>query len=144
MNRRESPFDKIKDIIRSAWFIQFVTYFFFAGMAAVTDIGTLYILTEYAHLYYLASAVIAYMLGMIVNYTMNKRFTFKNTNRSIGKQFSVFAIVASIGLGINLLVLYILVGSFGMYYLFAKIIALSISFVWSFTGHKYITFRLLK
>lgn len=135
---------KVRTLARSEWTRQMVAYVLFAGIATAVDVGILYALTEYAGVYYLVSATISYTFGMVVNYTLNKRFTFRNTSHAVARQFGVFALIASVGLGINLLALYVLVQYFGFYYLIAKLVGLALSFVWSFFGHKFVTFRLLR
>ena len=56
-------------------------------------------------------------------------------------QFGLFAIVALVGLGINQFLLYSLVEFAKLWYISAKIIAIFIGLLWSFYGHKKLTFN---
>lgn len=122
----------------------FIGYVFFAGIAALVDLGLLFSLTEFIGFHYLISAALSYTCGMITNYSLNKVFTFKNKNKKIVQQFGLFVFVALIGLGLNQLILWLLVEFVGLWYMLAKLISISIVMFWNFYGHKKITFGLIK
>lgn len=122
----------------------FAKYVFFAGIATIVDIVLLFIFTEKFHIFYLVSACFSYILGGIVHYLLNKRFTFKNTSKKIARQLSVFFAVAFIGLGLTQLLLFITVELFRIWYLYAKGISIALVMIWNFTGHKFITFNVFK
>ena len=124
--------------------VLFFNYVLYAGIATLVDLAILYILTEYAGIWYFFSSVISYGGGMITNFTLNKYLNFRNRSQKILHQFGIFAIVALVGLGLNQLVLVILVEVFNMWYMHAKIIAIGIVMFWSFFGHKKLTFGILK
>jgi len=123
---------------------QFVYYTFFAGIATIVDVGLLYGFTEFAGISYLISAALSYLFGMATNYSLNKKFTFKNKSRRITLQFSVFMGVALVGLILNLIIMFVLVEFFGLWYMLAKVVSLFIVLMWSYLGHKKITFGKIK
>lgn len=118
----------------------FLGYIIFGGIAAVVDVGLLVIFTSLLGIWYFYSAIASYTIGMIVNYILNKYFNFQNKSRRIVLQFGIFASVAAVGLLLNQIILYVLVDLAGMWYLTAKFFALAVVMVWSFFGHKEITF----
>jgi len=122
----------------------FMGYVLFAGFATLVDLGLLYSLTEFFHIWYLYSAAFAYLIGMVTNYLLNKYFNFKNRSKQVVMQFGLFAMVALVGLGINQLILYSLVEFAKLWYMFAKIIAIFIGLIWSFYGHKKLTFSIFR
>lgn len=124
--------------------IQFLRYIFFAGFATIVDLALLLVLTEYIGVWYFFSAIISYLAGMVVNYTVNKYLNFHNHSRKIVWQFGLFVIVASIGLALNQAILYGLVEYVGLWYLYAKLIAVCLVVFWSFNAHRLATFRLLR
>jgi len=81
---------------------------------------------------------------MITNYGFNKYFTFENRSRRIAQQFGLFIFVALIGLALNQLIIWSLVEFFGIWYILAKIISIFVVMLWSFFGHKKITFGIIK
>ncbi len=122
----------------------FMGYVLFAGFATLVDLGLLYSLTEFFHVWYFYSAAFAYFMGMVTNYLLNKYFNFKNRNKQIVMQFGLFATVALVGLGINQFLLYSLVEFAKFWYISAKIIAIFIGLLWSFYGHKKLTFSIFR
>jgi len=80
----------------------------------------------------------------VVNYSTNKYLNFKNQNRRIFTQFSIFATVALIGLALNQIIIYSLVEYADIWYMLAKAIALVTVVFWSFYGHRRFSFGVLK
>jgi putative flippase GtrA len=119
----------------------FILYVVFAGIATVVDLGLLFILTEFAKIWYLFSSIISSIMGMVTNYSLNKYYNFRDRRRDIVRQFGVFASVAIVGIFLNQLILFILVEFAGLWYMFARMIAIVVVMFWSFFGHKKITFR---
>ena len=122
----------------------FAKYIVFAGFATLVDLGLLYSLTEFLHIWYFYSAIFSYFVGMVTNYLLNKYLNFMNKSKRIIPQFTLFIIVALIGLGLNQLILYYLVEFAGLWYMTAKIIAIFIVMFWSFYGHKKLTFGIFR
>ncbi len=109
--------------------------------AAVVDFGSLFILTDGFGLYYLASATVSFILAALVNYSLNRVWTFRS-NGQHRKQLPVFFVIAILGLILNNNILYFAVEHLGFYYLVAKIFASAIVTFWNFFGNKYLTFRI--
>lgn len=122
----------------------FIGYVLFAGIATLVDLGLLYFLTSFINLHYLVSGAISYICGMITNYSLNKLFNFKNKSKKIAQQFGLFAFIALIGLGLNQLILWLLVEFGNLFYMYAKLISIVLVMLWSFYGHKKLTFGMLK
>ena len=122
----------------------FFGYVLFAGIATIVDLGLLFVLTEFVNLHYLTSAALSYMFGMTTNYSLNKLFNFRNKSKRIILQFGLFIFVALIGLILNQLILWFLVESFKIWYMSAKLVSILIVMLWSFWGHKNITFGFLR
>lgn len=117
--------------------IQFIRYIFVGGVAAVVNIGMLYIFTEIFSIYYLISNVLSFTLGLIVNYLLSKKFVFQDST-SISKQneFLVYTIIGVIGLVLDTLFVGLFTNIFGMYYMISKIISTVLVFVWNFLARK--------
>ena len=122
----------------------FKNYVFFAGIATVADFTTLYIFTEIFEFHYLISGLFGYIVGMSINFSLNKYYNFKNESERIRLQFSIFMGVALVGLLLNQIILYILVDITEMWYIHAKFFSVSLVMLWSFWGHKKVTFNYLK
>jgi putative flippase GtrA len=122
----------------------FFGYLIIGGLATLVDIGFLKILTDFVGIWYIYSVIIAYVIGAVVHYTLNKYVNFKNKSKRIIIQFSLFLIISLIGLLINISLIYMLVEFIDIWYIYAKIIATAIAFVSNYFLNRNITFRLLK
>ena len=116
--------------------IQFIRYIFVGGVAAVVNIGSLYIFTELAHLYYLLSNILGFILGLVTNYILSKILVFakeEKFNKVI--EFVIYAIIGVVGLGLDTLFLWLFT-SMGIYYILSKIISTALVFIWNFGARK--------
>ncbi len=116
--------------------IQFLRYIFVGGIAAVVNIGSLYIFTDVFHLYYLISNIFGFVLGLITNYLLSKVLVFakeQKFNKII--EFTIYTIIGVIGLGLDTFFLWIFT-SLGLYYLLSKIISTVLVFIWNFGARK--------
>lgn len=124
--------------------IQFIRYLFVGGLAAIVNIGSLYIFTDVFHIYYLFSNVIAFILGLVVNYILSKKFVFQdNVKYSRSKEFLIYALIGVIGLFLDTLIMGIMTSTFKIYYMLSKIISTLLVFVWNFVARK-IFYKVIK
>lgn len=122
--------------------IQLFRYLFVGGAAFIIDIGSLYIFTDFFGIYYLISAAIAFILGLIINYALSIGWVFNNRtleNRTL--EFGIFAFIGIIGLGLNEIFIWFFTAKIGLYYLISKIIAAVIILFWNFFVRKFTLFR---
>jgi len=129
---------------KTSTFGQFIGYVVVAGIATIVDIAILFSLTEFLYVWYFNAAIIGYLCGTITNFSLGKVLVFNNRNRAIFRQFGIFTAVALVGLGINQIILYGLVEFANFWYLWAKFVAIAIASIWSFTGHKHLTFKIYR
>jgi len=122
--------------------IQFFRYGFVGGTAFIVDFGLLYVLTAYAGLYYLLSATISFLVGLVVNYILSIFWVFSRRSfSSRWLEFWIFAAVGVVGLGLNDLFMWLLTGMAGYYYLYSKVISTFLVFLWNFFARKLSLFR---
>jgi len=119
-----------------------VKYIFSGGMATATNLLILYLLTEYVHLYYLASSVVAFISSVVVSFTMQKFWTFDNqSTENLHKQFSLYFFVVILNLALNTFLVYALVEWFLVWYLLAQFIAGAVIAVASFFVYRNFIFK---
>lgn len=122
-------------------FIQFFRYTLVGGLAFVVDLGLLFLLTEYAHLYYLVSATLSFLMGLLVNYILSTQWIFRSSkikNKKI--EFILFGLIGVIGLGLNIVLLYFFTDLIGLYYILSKLITAILVYAWNFLGRRYFLF----
>lgn len=134
-------------------FIQFFRYLFVGGFAFVVDYGTLMLLVEVFDFNAKLAAVIAFILGLLVNYILSTLWIFKNSkiNNRLA-EFAAFAVIGVIGLGINELIIWLFDDVIAprrplefipedKYYLIGKLVSTAIVFIWNFAARKFIIFN---
>lgn len=122
--------------------IQLFRYGFVGGAAFLVDYGVLVLLTEVFGMHYLLSATISFILGLVTNYLLSVVWVFNN--RTLGNrwaEFTVFAIIGVIGLGLNALIMYVCTDKMGIHYMISKIISTVIVFFWNFFARKFVLFK---
>lgn len=130
------------NIRRNGTIIQLIKYTFVGGFAFIVDIGILFCLTEYFDIYYLFSAAIAFLFGLITNYILSVHWVFEKriiNNRVI--EFFIFSIIGLIGLLFNELFMWLFTDIIKIQYLKSKFITSIIIFLWNFFIRKYVLFN---
>jgi putative flippase GtrA len=123
-----------------------IRYIGSGGSAAVINIASLYVLTEFAHIHYVFSEVLAFSIAFFASYFLQKFWTFKDTDtKDIHWQMSWFLIVMVGNLIANASLLFVLVNYVHLWYLPAEIIVAVFLAAITFFVYKYLIFsRLLK
>jgi len=119
--------------------MQFV---FFAGIGAVGTIVqyvTLAGLVEIAGIKPVLASAIGLVLGALVNYLLNYRFTFRSVKRH-RETMPKFLAIALIGLLLNTLIMEIGTEMIRLHYLLAQVVATGLVLLWTFTGNRLWTF----
>lgn len=119
---------------------QFLKFSLVGASGAVIDLGVLYLLVQFFWVWYIAAATISFLLAVTNNFLWNKFWTFSDSSRRYGRQYTQFLVVSAVGLGLNNGILFLLVEGLGLWYIWAKVFAIAIVLAWNFTANKYWTF----
>ena len=122
--------------------IQLVRSMIAGAVAFAADFSTLFILTEFFGIYYLVSAFISFIFGVTTVYILSVMFVFKTRavkNKTM--EFALFAAVGIVGLGLNQVFLWFFTERLHCYYLYSKVLATIIVFLWNFFSRKFFLFR---
>lgn len=79
------------------------------------------------------------LLGALVNYVLNYRYTFASRKRH-HEAMPKFLAVAAVGFGLNAVLMWITVEIIGLYYLLGQLCATALVLVWNFFGNRFWTF----
>jgi dolichol-phosphate mannosyltransferase len=111
-----------------------IARFLIAGSVNVlTNLLVLYVLTEYVHLWYLASSIISFGVSYLVSFSLQKFWTFKSSNpHALWYQLPLHLSLALGNLLLNTFLLYMLVEVAHVWYLLAQILVALIIAVDSF------------
>jgi len=110
--------------------------------AAVTDLALLYFFTDILGLWYLLSAILAFIIAYFVSFSLQKFWTFRdNSQKKIYQQMSLYFLVGVVNLGANSWAMYILVDKFRVWYILAQVIISGFLAVSNFLIYKLIIFK---
>ncbi len=121
--------------------LQFLRYLFVGGIATVFDFGA-FVLLVAGGTHYLLANVIAFAIGVSVNYVLSVRWVF--SSRVIDSkiiEFLIFVIIGMAGLGISEASIYIGVDIVHFHYTTAKLVAIACALMWNFAARKLLLFR---
>lgn len=122
-------------------FIQLNRYFVSAAVAFLVDFSSLIFFTEIIGIFYLHSVIIAFVMGVITNYTINIKWVFSERRiDQVSYEFSLYLVIVLLGLLINIGIIWFLTEKLNIYYLISKLFSTGIVFWWNFLLKKFILF----
>lgn len=121
---------------------QFFKYLVVGGTAFVFDFATLFLLTEYAHIPYLTSAAIAFIIGLNINYILAKYFVFTGSKvANLKAEYALVVFVSITGLALNQGLIWFFTEQVGIFYLYSKMLSTCIILVYNFWIRKKFIFH---
>ena len=112
-------------------------YFIVGGVAFVADIFCIWALTEVGQVYYLASAAIAFLVGLCVNYTLSITWVFASRRfENQAKEFLLFSLIGVFSAAVGLLLIWVFTEFAHIHYLVSKLIATAVVFSLNFSIRK--------
>ncbi len=118
-------------------FLQLFRYIFVGGTAFVVDFFFLYFFSDICGIYYLISAVLSFIISVLVNYVMSTKWVFNQDNiENKVLEFNLFILISTIGLGFTEVLLYFFTDIVGFYYLISKVISAIIVLFWNFLARR--------
>lgn len=119
--------------------IKLVRYIISGGTAAVVDLSLLYLFTDIFGIWYIISAIIAFMFAFLVSFSLQKYWTFKDHSaENIRVQVTKYFLVTSTNLGLNTLGIFLFVHYGNLHYILAQIVVSLIVAVESYIVYHYI------
>lgn len=124
---------------------RFLKFCLVGGSGVLVNMGLLWLLTEQAGLFYLASSAVAVECAIVNNFIWNDVWTFRD-RRATGWQARLgrlgrFNVVSLAGLGINVLVLWLFTDHLGVYYLLSNLAGIVVATMWNFLVNARWTWR---
>lgn len=117
--------------------IQLFRYVFVGGTAFAVDFFFLYFFSDICGIYYLISAVLSFIISVLVNYIMSTKWVFNQDNiENKVLEFNLFILISTIGLVFTEILLYFFTDIIGLYYLISKIISAIIVLFWNFLARR--------
>ena len=117
--------------------LQFFRYFFVGGIAAFANFLFLYIFTDVFQIYYMFSNILSFLIGLIVNYVLSKKFIFRIDAGDKKVEFLIYGLIGGTGLVFDTGLMYLFTDIIGFHYLISKVLSTAIVFIWNFLARKY-------
>ncbi len=126
---------------------QFVKFCIVGFSGIIIDTAVLVSIVEFLFVDPRVAAVFAYLTAVSWNYFLNSKWTFKRSGESnLIVSYMFFVILCTVGLGLRILVMHILIEDFGLgennLYILASLIGIAFASIWNFLGSKYIVFAI--
>ena len=118
-------------------FIQLFRYIFVGGTAFIVDFFFLYFFSDICGIYYLISAILSFIISVLVNYIMSTKWVFNQGNiENKILEFNLFILISTLGLIFTEILLYFFTDVLGVYYLISKVISAIIVLFWNFLARR--------
>lgn len=116
-------------------------YIISGGTGAAINIGTLFALTHFFGVWYLASSATAFIAAFFVSFYLQRTWTFQQGGSDgIRRHMALYFAAALFNLFLNTLIVYAMVEYFHLWYVFAQIIAGAAVAVFSFFVYQHLIF----
>ena len=113
-------------------FLEIARFCIVGGLSFLVDYSLLYMLTEWAGLYYLYSSAISFGVSVVFNYWLCVVYVFKVAGKQTKRQAIIFFGTSVVGLFLNQLCMWFFVAIVSMHYMLAKIFATAIVTIWNY------------
>lgn len=132
----------LKRLILHFWSMrrEFAKYFIIGVTAFVLDIGSLYLLKEYANLSPVTSVIINQIVIVNLVFYLNKKWSFKSDGQT-HKQIVKFYILAVANYFISIIWMGITHNYLQIHYLIARIANIILAVAWNFLLYRYWVYR---
>lgn len=117
-------------------------YLVAGGSAAAINLGLLYVLTEYAHLWYLLSSFIAVSAAVVASFVLQKFWAFQDSRLDrIRVQLPQHAFLSIVNIALNAVLLYVLVEWVHVWYMAAQFVTSALLAVLNYFVYRTYIFR---
>lgn len=119
-----------------------VKYICSGGTAALVNLACLYIFTDIIGVWYVASAIMAFIVSHVYGFFMQKFWTFRERGwRRIQKQTAIYIIMGTAEFILTPVLIYTLVERFYLWYLLAAVVVMGGLAIINYSVNKFITFK---
>ncbi len=125
--------------LNSALARQFLRFAAVGAVATAAHYAVLVALKELAHVPVLWATSLGYLVGAVVGYTLNRRFTFE-ANHRFTHGLAKYVGVGIVGLALNGAITMGLI-HVGLHYLLSQMVATGIVLIWNFAAARLVVFR---
>lgn len=127
-------------IVDKAFLLKFLKFATVGTISFAADFGVTYMCKEKFKLNKFIANTMGFTTGLLINFVLNRFWTFNSNQLDIVEQFVKFLGIACFALVLNTLIIYILNVKIRMNFYVSKIVAVAIVMFYNFTMNYLITF----
>lgn len=121
---------------------QFIKYLLAGSVVVAVNLSVLYTLTEFFHIYYLLSAIGAFLVSFGVSFVLQKYWTFNDTrNEGMHRQAAFYFLVQLCNVSLNTGLLYVFVTYLHIWYVASQAFISFLLAVVIFFVNRYMVFK---
>lgn len=127
---------------------QLISYFFVGGTAAIVEWILFFVFSTVCDIPYLIATTVAFIFSTTTNWFLGKTIPFRESTKyegRVGQEIVSIFFVSSIGLILNIILMYIFVSVIGLnsdiQMTFSKIMATGLVFFWNYLIRKLVVYR---
>ena len=131
--------------MNSAWWtigIRFVRFGVVGLSGMLVDFSVTWLCKEKLRWNKYVSNSLGFVLAATNNYLWNRLWTFESQSDAVIREYSLFFIIALVGLGLNNLIIYLLHEKLHWNFYLCKLIAIGFVTLWNFSMNYVVTFRM--
>ena len=117
---------------------QFISFSLIGVIGTTAHFVVLIISVQALSMSPVSGSIAGFITGASINYLLNYHVTFKSRNSHL-ESFLKFFTVATLGLGLNTLIMYITTQWY--HYLVSQVVATAIVLIWNFLCNRFWTFK---
>lgn len=119
-----------------------VRFLISGGTATLTNLVLLYAFTDLLGIWYIASAIAAFIIAFIVSFTLQKFWTFGDMSRDgMHRQAIIYFTAGALNLCLNTVLLYVFVEYIGSHYLISQIIISALIAIENYFIYQFLIFK---
>lgn len=126
--------------LNQAFIFKIIKFGIVGFLGFVIDFGLTYVFKEKLKMNKFVANALGFLISALVNFTVNRIWTFENHNPDLAMQLGKFMAIASVALMLNSLIIYILNGKIRINFYVSKIIAVLFVMFYNFIMNSLFTF----
>lgn len=120
---------------------QLALYLIVGGLAAIVEWVGFYVLSELLGIHYMLSTAAAFIVSTFTNWVFGRLLLF-HASWSPWKELLQIYLVSSVGLLLNLIIMWVACETLGLKKLIAKVLATGLVFFWNFFIRKFAIYKI--
>lgn len=131
----------VKKLLDPNMLKQLFSYFFVGLGATVVEWVIFYLLNSQLQVHYAPATALAFAVSTFSNWLLGRLLTFKESKLPVLKELLSIYMASIVGLGFNLVLMYVFVDMMAIPEMFAKMMATGIVFFYNFFIRKLVIYR---